>query len=47
MMQILPEIKNLEAKDMRQLKFEATTMGFDPKSAPIQASIQFGLVKDV
>jgi hypothetical protein len=47
LMKKLPEQKNLEPRDMRTLKVEATSIGFDPKTAPINASFQFGILKDV
>jgi hypothetical protein len=47
MMEKLPEMKNLKPRDMRSLKVEATSIGFDPKTAPINASFQIGILKDV
>ena len=47
MMEKLPEMKNLQPRDMRSLKVEATSIGFDPKTAPINASFQIGILKDV
>ena len=47
LMQKLPEVKNLEPRDMRTLKIEATSIGFDPKTAPLNASFQIGILKDV
>jgi hypothetical protein len=41
------EVKNLEQRDMRTLKFEATSRDFDTTCPPIQASIQVGIAKDV
>jgi hypothetical protein len=32
---------------MRTLKIEATSIGLDPKTAPLCASFQIGILKDV
>ena len=43
----LSEIKNLEQKDLRTLKFEMKSRDFETTCQPIQASIQLGIAKDV
>lgn len=47
LMEKLPEVKNLQPRDLRTLKIEATSIGFDPKAAPLSASFQIGILKDV